>query len=70
MAFGDMKRLWIIIAACLLAGFSSSGALAKGAIYGTVTDGSTGEPLAFAAVGIPALNIGTTTDVNGTYRLI
>ena len=41
----------------------------KGIIYGTINDGGLDEPLGFAAVGIPSLNIGTTSNLDGKYRL-
>ncbi|MEM1121611.1 MAG: carboxypeptidase-like regulatory domain-containing protein, partial [Bacteroidota bacterium] len=41
----------------------------KGTIIGTITDGGLDEPLGFAAVGITSLNVGTTTGVDGEYRL-
>lgn len=43
---------------------------AKGVLTGTLTDGLTGTPLAFANVGIAQLGVGTTTDLDGVYRLV
>ena len=40
-----------------------------GLIYGTITDGATKEPLAFASIGIRSLGVGTSTELDGTYRL-
>jgi TonB-dependent receptor len=42
----------------------------KGVIYGTITDGTTKEPLPFANVGIAALNLGANTDLSGKYRIV
>jgi TonB-dependent receptor len=41
----------------------------KGSIFGIITDGNLKEPLGFAAIGIPSLNIGTTSDFEGKYNL-
>ncbi len=41
----------------------------KGILYGVVTDGTLNQPLSFATVGISALSVGTTTDLDGKYRL-
>ena len=41
----------------------------KGIIYGTIMDGELDEPLSFANIGISSLGIGTTTDLDGNYRL-
>jgi TonB-dependent receptor len=41
----------------------------KGVIYGIVKDAALDEPLAFASVGITDLGLGTTTDLEGSYRL-
>lgn len=41
----------------------------RGVLYGTIKDQASGEPLGFVSVGIPALNIGTTSDLDGKYRL-
>ncbi len=54
---------------CLLLFLGCAPLLAKGIIFGLVKDGTTNEPLGFASVGIPALNLGTTTEIDGTYRL-
>ncbi|MEZ4826501.1 MAG: TonB-dependent receptor [Bacteroidia bacterium] len=42
----------------------------NGSIYGIITDGQSGQPLAYAAAGIRSLNIGTTSDAQGRFRLI
>lgn len=41
----------------------------KGVIVGKVSDENTEEPLAFAKVFIEGLQLGTSTDLDGTYRL-
>ena len=40
-----------------------------GVLYGIVTDAGLQEPLPFANVAIPSINMGTTTDLEGTYRI-
>jgi TonB-dependent receptor len=47
----------------------STDLLAKGSLYGIIKDQSTKEGLGFASVGIPQLNIGATTELDGAYRL-
>ena len=39
-------------------------------IYGTITEGATGEPLIGANVIVKGTTIGTVTDIDGNYRLI
>ena len=39
------------------------------AIKGSVTDGKTGDPIPFVNIGLKDQNIGTSSDVNGLYRL-
>ena len=41
----------------------------RGIIYGIVADGGLKTPLGFANIGISQLGIGTTTDLDGKYRL-
>ncbi|MDH3245350.1 MAG: carboxypeptidase-like regulatory domain-containing protein, partial [Saprospiraceae bacterium] len=41
----------------------------KGVLYGVIIDGSLNEPLAFANVLIADLNIGTTSEIDGQYRI-
>ncbi len=41
----------------------------KSVLYGVITDGSLSEPLAFANVLIADLNIGTTSEIDGRYRI-
>jgi len=41
----------------------------KGILYGKITDGGINEPLGFAAIGIVALNIGASSDIDGKYRI-
>ena len=42
----------------------------NGTIYGQVTDGQTKNPLGYVSVSIPALNLGTNTNLEGNYRLL
>lgn len=42
----------------------------KGIVYGKIMDGALNEPLPFATAGIPSINIGVSTDIDGKYRLI
>ena len=44
-------------------------AQSTGMLSGVISDGATGDPLSFATVGISALGIGATSDVDGKYRL-
>ncbi|HEX9950465.1 MAG TPA: carboxypeptidase-like regulatory domain-containing protein, partial [Rubricoccaceae bacterium] len=61
--------LWLS-ALALVALLSSSAAQAqRGALVGTLLDAETGETLIGATVAIPALGMGTTTDLDGAYRL-
>ena len=57
--------LWaaLLVVACARAGSAQT----EVTLYGTVADAT--EPLAFATVGIPELNLGTTTDLDGAYVL-
>jgi len=47
----------------------SSGFAQQAALTGSVGDGKIEEPLPFATVSIPELTLGTTTELDGTYRL-
>ena len=42
----------------------------KGVIYGVVSDGGLNEGLAFVNIGIADQGIGTTSDIDGRYRLV
>jgi TonB-dependent receptor len=65
----DMKRLLRYVFLCLVLGMCGASVIARGTLYGVVRDDSTNERLGFASVGIPALSLGTTTDLDGIYRL-
>ena len=58
----------VVTAALLLLGVSPTHAQ-QGAVSGTVTDASSGEPLSGAQVFVPGSNLGTLTSEDGTYRL-
>lgn len=60
-----MKKL----AAYLLLTLSDLSVAAQGVVEGTVTDSLTGEPLQYAAVAISGRARGTSTDLQGHYRL-
>lgn len=38
-------------------------------ITGTVTDGNTGEPVAYASIRLKGTTVGTATDLNGNYTI-
>lgn len=65
-----MKPTFAQIALVSLLLCLAQSAVAQGVIFGTVKDGAANEPLGFASVGIPALNLGATTELNGAYRLL
>ncbi len=62
-----------ILSSLLLLVFVNSDSIAqsdnRSTIYGIISDSDTGEPLAGATVLIRGTNIGTSTDVEGRYRL-
>ncbi|RMF00166.1 MAG: TonB-dependent receptor, partial [Bacteroidetes bacterium] len=41
----------------------------EGVVFGVILDGATGDPLAFANVGIAQLGIGSSTELDGSFRL-
>ncbi|NND34376.1 MAG: TonB-dependent receptor [Saprospiraceae bacterium] len=49
--------------------FSGSLVAQNAVLYGIVTDGGLGEPLAFATAAIEELSMGATSDLDGKYRL-
>jgi len=48
---------------------AQAGGTGRGTLIGIIHDGTVNEPLAFASVGIPNLNAGATTELDGSYRL-
>ncbi|MCF8237957.1 MAG: TonB-dependent receptor [Saprospiraceae bacterium] len=60
-----MKHLIILFTFFLSAGIQAQ----TGVIQGTVTDALTNEPILLATVSIPGTTTGTTTDLEGTYKL-
>ncbi len=42
----------------------------KGIIFGKIFDQALDEPLPFATAGIPSINLGASTDIDGRYRLV
>jgi TonB-dependent receptor len=64
----SIKKIGCLIVGSLLL-ISSTLRGQKGVIYGIVKDAALDEPLAFASVGITDLGLGTTTDLEGNYRL-
>lgn len=59
----------------LLSGLASMAALGQNrlsetsTLYGTLRDGNSGEPLAFATIAISGSSLGAISDLEGTYRL-
>ncbi len=68
-----MKNLFKFTITLFFVGLSLVMSLAQNSsIYGKIKDGESdaGNPLGFANVGIPALNLGATTDLDGNYRIL
>ena len=63
-----MKR-WILPLFVLIGMGLPFQALAQGTMEGVVRDANTDEPVIGAQIVLPALNIGTVTDIDGTYQL-
>jgi TonB-linked SusC/RagA family outer membrane protein len=61
-----MKQILLLLVFLTTAGFL----FAQKAIEGTVTDAKTGETLIGVTVSIKGTTTGTTTDINGKYRLV
>jgi len=61
-----MKQILILLVFLTSAGFL----FAQKALEGTVTDAKTGETLIGVTVSIKGTSSGTTTDINGKYRLV
>ncbi|MEM6963731.1 MAG: carboxypeptidase regulatory-like domain-containing protein [Bacteroidota bacterium] len=59
--------VFMLIITCL--GFQMTSERTEGILAGTVTDGTTGEPLIGASVVIAGTKTGTTTDFDGKYHL-
>jgi TonB-dependent receptor len=69
-----MKKRIILCIALLMGAFVDSADLYaqsdnRGTVSGVVTDGETGDPLAGATIFIKGSNIGTSSDIEGRYRL-
>ena len=60
-----MKKMFVMIVALLV----STIAFAQGTISGSVTDGSTGDPLPGASVLVKGTTNGVTTDFDGNYSI-
>jgi len=61
-----MKKIISIFSALIL---TAATAFAQGQVTGLVTDGSTGEPIAFAAVQVKGTMTGTSADADGRYKI-
>ena len=61
-----MKKISLILTALLMA---CSMFAQNIAVRGTVTDASTGEPMAFASIVVKGTMTGTTTGLDGSYSL-
>ena len=61
-----MSRLFIFLFALVISG---SICAQNAVLFGTLTDGGLNEPLPFATAAIEDLSMGTTTDLDGNYRL-
>ncbi|MEM6336855.1 MAG: carboxypeptidase-like regulatory domain-containing protein, partial [Bacteroidota bacterium] len=59
----------LVLALGLLTGPAAATAQTTGTVSGTVLDAESGDPLPGANVSITALRLGTTTDLDGRYRL-
>ena len=60
-----MKKMFVLIVACLV----STIAFAQGTINGSVTDGSTGDPLPGASVLVKGTTNGVTADFDGNFTI-
>ena len=70
MSFDSLRRASRGLSALALVILSASAAQAqRGTLVGTLLDAETGETLIGATVAVPAAGTGTTTDLDGAYRL-
>lgn len=65
-----MKKQYYLLLTLQLILVSYTFGQRKGLLSGTINDQALNEPLPFVAIGIANLNIGTTSDLDGKYRLL
>ena len=63
-----MKRLKLLLV-CLLTAVTCTVFAQGGTVRGTVTDASTGEPVAFASIQVKGTMTGAVTDLDGKYSI-